>query len=82
MKEITDILTVFFNIFRNDILEYFQKSYSYLKDLVGYKKIKLDKNVERENENQLKFTLEQIFKAVKTGLNTIGIPIEQLNAYQ
>jgi hypothetical protein len=82
MKEITDILTVFFNIFRNDVLEYYQKSYSYLKDLVVYKKINLDKKIEKENENQVKFALEQILKAVKTGLNTIGIPIEQLNEYQ
>lgn len=82
MKEITDILTVFFNIFRNDILEYYQKSYSYLKDLIVYKRINLDKKIDTENENQVKFDLEQMLKAIKTGLNTIGIPIEQLNAYQ
>ncbi len=82
MKEITDILSVFFNIFRNDILEYYQKSSAYLKDLIVYKKINLDKKVETENENQVKFTIEQMLRAIKTGLNTIGIPIEQLNENQ
>ncbi len=82
MKEITDILTIFFNIFRNDVLEYYQKSHSYLKDLIVYKRINLDKKIDVENESQVKTSLEQILKAIKTGLNTIGIPIEQLNAYQ
>ncbi|MFX0020857.1 MAG: hypothetical protein ACFE9S_00905 [Candidatus Hermodarchaeota archaeon] len=82
MKEITDILSVFFNIFRNDLLEYYQKSRSYLKDLIIYKKINLTKKFDTENENQVQIDLEQILKAIKTGLNTIGIPIEQLNEYQ
>lgn len=82
MKEITDILSVFFNIFRNDILEYYQKSYSYLKDLIVYKKIDLNKQIETENEIQITNTLEKMLKAIKTGLNTIGIPIKQLNENQ
>ncbi|MFW9819929.1 MAG: hypothetical protein ACFFE5_09990, partial [Candidatus Thorarchaeota archaeon] len=82
MKELTDLLTVFFNIFRSDIFEYFKKSYSYLKDLIEYKRINLNKKIDNENEDQVKSTLEQILKSIKTGLNTIGIPIEQVNANQ
>ncbi|MFW9971370.1 MAG: hypothetical protein ACFFDF_14345 [Candidatus Odinarchaeota archaeon] len=82
MNEITDILSVFLNIFRNDIIEYFQKTYSYLKDLVVYKKIDLNKKIETENEIQVKKTFENILKAIKTGLNTIGISIEKLNEDQ
>jgi len=82
MKEITDFLNVFFNIFRNDIFEYYQKTYSYLRDLIKYKKIDLKKRIETENENQVKNTLDIMLKAIKTGLNTIGIPIEKLNQNQ
>ncbi|MFX1418240.1 MAG: hypothetical protein ACFE9N_04885 [Promethearchaeota archaeon] len=79
MNEITDTLTVFFNIFRDDILEYYNKSYSYLKDLITYKKIDLNKKIEAENERQIHDTLVQILKAIKTGLNTIGISMDKLN---
>jgi hypothetical protein len=82
MKEITEILSVFFNIFRNDILEYYQKTYSYLRDLIAYKKIDLNKKIETNNDNQIKNTLNSMLKAMKTGLNTIGIPIERLNENQ
>ncbi|MFX0143481.1 MAG: hypothetical protein ACFE9C_05330 [Candidatus Hodarchaeota archaeon] len=82
MKEITEVLTVFFNIFRNDILEYYQKTQSYLRDLIVYKKIDLNKKIETNNDIQIKNTLEVMLKAVKTGLNTIGIPIEKLNENQ
>jgi hypothetical protein len=82
MNEIIETLTVFLNIMRDDILEYYQKSYSYLKDLIEYKKINLNKKIETENEKQIKNTLAKILKAVRTGLNTIGIPVEKLNENQ
>jgi hypothetical protein len=82
MKEIIDVLTVFFNIFRNDILEYYQKTYSYLRNLIEYKKIDLNKKIETDNDNQVYITLENMLKAIKTGLNTIGIPIDRLNENQ
>jgi hypothetical protein len=47
-----------------------------------YKKINLNQKIDTENENQINLALDQILKAIKTGLNTIGIPIEQLNANQ
>ena len=48
MKEIIDIFTDFFAIMRDYILEYYQKSHSYLKDLITYKKIDLFKKIEDE----------------------------------
>lgn len=82
MKEITDTLTVFFNIFRNDLKEYYEKSYSYLKDLIVYKKINLNQKIEIENERSVKNNLVNMLKAIKTGLNTLGISIDQLNESQ
>jgi hypothetical protein len=82
MNEIIETLTVFLNIMRDDILEYYQKSYSYLKDLIEYKKINLNKKIETENEKKINNTLAKILKAIRTGLNTIGISVEKLNENQ
>lgn len=82
MNEITDILTDFLAILRNEILDYYEKSYSYLKDLIAYKKINLTKKTETESEKRLKNTLEKMLKAIKTGLNTIGVSIDKINESQ
>ena len=72
MNEITNIITTFFNIFREDILEYYHKSLSYLKDLVTYKKIDLNKKIEEESENQIKGNLEKMLKAINGVRNCNG----------
>ena len=82
MKEIADILTDFLATLRNEILDYYKKSYSYLKDLIAYKKIDLNKKTQKESEKHLKNTLGKMLKAIKTGLNTIGVSIDKLNENQ
>ncbi|MFX0104805.1 MAG: hypothetical protein ACFE75_04890 [Candidatus Hodarchaeota archaeon] len=82
MREIVDILTEFLALSRNEIFEYYEKSYSYLIDFIAYKKINLDKKTKNESEKNLKSTLGNILKAVKTGLNTIGVSIDKLNQTQ
>lgn len=82
MKEIIDIFTDFFAIMRDDILEYYQKSYSYLRDLIKYKKIDLFKKTETESEKNLISNLKKMLKAIKTGLNTIGVSMDTLNEAQ
>ncbi len=79
MKEITDILTVLIENLKDDILQYYLKSHSYLTDLINYKKVDLNKKIEDENEKNIKITLKKILKAIKTGLNTIGVSIETIN---
>ena len=79
MKEITDIFTAFFALMRDDILEYYQNSYSYLKDLIIYKKLDLDKKTDDEREKNLNSNLRKMLKAIKTGLNTIGVSMDKLN---
>ena len=79
MKEITDIFSAFFTLMREDILDYYQNSYSYLKDLIIYKKIDLDKKTETEREKNLISNLRKMLKAIKTGLNTIGVSMDKLN---
>jgi len=82
MKEITDIFTDFFALMRDDILEYYQKSYSYLKDLILYKKIDLNKKIDSKSERNLISNLRKMLKAIKTGLNTIGVSMDKLNESQ
>lgn len=82
MKNIIDILASFFSVMRNEILEYFTKSSSYLKDLIIYKKIDLNRKVEGESNQQIKNSLVKMLKAIKTGLNTLGIPMNKLNNIQ
>ncbi|MFX1363905.1 MAG: hypothetical protein ACFFCE_14005 [Promethearchaeota archaeon] len=82
MKDITNILTDFFRIMRDDILEYYHRSHSYLKDLIMYKKIDLNKTTENEREKNLISNLRKMLKAIKTGLNTIGVSIDKLNECQ
>ena len=67
MKNIIDILASFFSLMRNDILEYFKKSSSYLKDLIIYKKIDMNKKIEGETDKQIKNSLLEMLKAKKTG---------------
>ena len=82
MKEIIDFFTDFLAIMRDDIQEYYQKSYSYLKDLITYKKIDLFKKTETESEKNLRSNLKKMLKAIKTGLNTIGVSMDTLNEAQ
>ncbi|MFW9989119.1 MAG: hypothetical protein ACFFC3_10720 [Candidatus Odinarchaeota archaeon] len=79
MRNITDILTDFFAIMKDDILEYYHLSHSYLKDLITYKKFDLNRKTVNEREKNLYLNLKKILKAIRTGLNTIGVPINELN---
>lgn len=82
MEDIGTFLTKFLALSRAEILEYYNKSTSYLKDLISYKNIDLNIELSAETESIKIITLEKILKAIKTGLNTIGIPIERLTEIQ
>ena len=82
MKEITEIFTDFFALMRDDILKFYQNSYSYLKDLILYKKIDLNKKIDTQSERNLISNLRKMLKAIKTGLNTIGVSMDTLNEAQ
>ena len=82
MKEIIDFFTDFLAIMRDDIQEYYIRTYSYLRDLIKYKKIDLFKKTETESEKNLRSNLKKMLKAIKTGLNTIGVSMDTLNEAQ
>ncbi len=82
MKRIIEILANFISLMRNEVLEYYQKTSSYLKDLIIYKKIDLKRKIEAESDKEIKNSLIKMLKAIKTGLNTLGISMDKLNGYQ
>ena len=79
MEEISRILSEFIVELKIEILEFYTLTDTYLKDLVAYKNINLKINTVKEDGEVKKSTIEKILKAIKTGLNTIGIPIARLN---
>ena len=82
MEERIVLLTKFLQSLRNEVLEYYDKTHMYLKDLVSYKNIDLKEETLGGNEERINNALSLMLKAVKTGLNTIGVPIEKLSKIQ
>lgn len=82
MEERIVLLTKFLQSLRNEVLEYYDKTHMYLRDLVSYKNIDLNEVTLGSNEESLNNTLLSMLKAVKTGLNTIGVPIDKLSKIQ
>jgi len=77
-----NFLTDFLSVMKNDVLDYYKKSHLYLKDLVSYKNINLKKITSTETEKVFEANLIKILKAIKTGLNTLGVPISKLTEIQ
>ena len=82
MEERIVLLTKFLQSLRNEVLEYYDKTHLYLKDLVSYKNIDLKEETLEQTEESIKTTLLLMLKSVKTGLNTIGVPIDKLSKIQ
>lgn len=82
MEDSLNFLTEFLSYMKNDIVDYYMRSYLYLKDLVSYKNINLEIDTSTETEKTFKATLYKMLKAIKTGLNTLGVPISKLTEIQ
>ena len=82
MEDALNLLTEFTSILKEDILEYYNNTYFYLKDLISYKNINLNKSISSEDKATIKDTLERMVKAIKTGLNTIGVSMKTLSKAQ
>ncbi|MBY8985773.1 MAG: hypothetical protein KGD65_11930 [Candidatus Lokiarchaeota archaeon] len=82
MEDRLTILTEFSSLMKNDIVDYYKRSHLYLRDLVSYKNINLEINASTQSENVIETTLNMILKAIKTGLNTLGVSISKLSKIQ
>lgn len=82
MEIYLNFLTDFITSLRNEVLEYYNRTHLYLKDLVSYKNIDLRKDLTEVSEEILQDTILKMVKAIKTGLNTIGVSINKLSSTQ
>ncbi len=78
MEDITHILASFCQSFKNIILEYYNRCYSYIKDLYADKSIDLKFKTTYENEKVVKDTVENMVKTTKIALSTIGVAKSRL----
>ncbi|MFX1455907.1 MAG: hypothetical protein ACFFDB_11095 [Promethearchaeota archaeon] len=82
MEDYLTFLTKIVSLIKEDVVEYYNNSHLYLKDLISYKNINLEKLASNETEDAIESTLNIILKAIKTGLNTLGIPIRKITEIQ
>ena len=65
---------------REGILDYYDRTYNYIKDLFGYKNVDLKFETAKESEENIRNVLETMTKIVKVALNTIGVQKEKILA--
>ena len=82
MEDQLNFLTEFLSLMKNDVVDYYKRSQLYLKDLVSYKNINLKIITSTETIEVFEATLIKMLKAIKTGLNTLGVPISKLTEIQ
>lgn len=82
MEDQLNFLTEFLSLMKKDIVDYYKRSQLYLKDLVSYKNINLKITTSTETIEVFEATLIKMLKAIKTGLNTLGVPISKLTEIQ
>ncbi len=72
-KEIALILYNFCSSIKNELIEYYQRCYSYIKDLYIDNGIDLNSPILSDSKKEIKDTIGMILYSTKTALNTIGI---------
>lgn len=78
MEDITVILTNFVNTFNEYISAYYQRCYSYIKDLFADKKIDIAFKIAYEPDDKREATVDKMIKTIKLALSTIGVSRKRL----
>jgi len=79
MENISKIIAELTNQFKPEILDYYNKCYTYIKDLYSYKNIDISKKLSDLPDNLVEQNLYAIISATNSALNTIGIPFQELS---
>lgn len=79
MENLSNLLSELIKKLRSEILEYYDKCYSYIKDLYSYKNINTTTKFSKIPEAEIDKGIFAILSATNSALNTIGIPIEELS---
>ena len=80
MEEVAPILENFIQIFKDDIFNFYNRSYSYIKDILIERNINLRKMTSHDNDKERQKTIETMLSAIKLAFMTIGIPKNKLLA--
>ena len=79
MENISKILIELTSKLKPEILDYYNKCYSYIKDLYSYKNIDVSKKLADLPDNLVEQSIYALISATNSALNTIGIPFQELN---
>ena len=80
MGNISNILISLTQSYKSEILEYYNKYYSYIKDLYKYKTIDLKAILSKSLDDGIDKGISSMIVATNSALKTIGIPAEELNS--
>ncbi|MFX1322716.1 MAG: hypothetical protein ACFFBZ_00115 [Promethearchaeota archaeon] len=79
MENISNILTELAKKLKSEILDHYNKCYTYIKDLYSYKNIDISKELSDLPDNLVEQNIRALISATNSALNTIGIPFQELN---
>ena len=78
MEEVAPILENFIQLFKDDIFNFYNRTYSYIKDILVERDINLRKKTSLDSDKKRQEIIETILSAVKLAFMTIGIPKNKL----
>ena len=80
MEEMLKIFSLLFQSLRNEILDYYTKCHSYIKELFIEKNIDLKIKTQHESDETIKMTVEKMFKTIRITLAAFGVSRDRLEA--
>ena len=74
MDILSELLNKISENFSNEILQFYERFYSYTLDLIKHKNIDFTKQIRNDDED-----IQVLIKSINSALNTTGIPITELS---
>jgi hypothetical protein len=78
MEQVAPILENFIQLFKDDIFNFYNRSYGYIKDILVERDINLRKKTSLDDDKTRRKTIETMLNAIKLAFITIGVPKNKL----
>ena len=78
MAKVPTIMEDFIHMFKDEIFSFYNRSYSYIKEILIGKNINLRRRVSQDSEIKRQKTIETMLEAIRLAFMTIGIPKSKL----
>ena len=78
MEEVAPILESFIQLFKDEIYNFYNRTYSYIKDILSEKEVNLEKKTAQDSEKTRQKNIETMLNAIKLAFMTIGVPKKKL----